>query len=53
MIWTAFVVFFVLWMLGVTNVIPLGPWVWVFLVFWIAALIGLFLASPRRKPGVP
>jgi cobalamin biosynthesis protein CobD/CbiB len=38
-LWTLVVVFFVLWILGLVDVFPVGGWVWLFFVIWVVALI--------------
>jgi len=39
MLWTIFVVFLVLWILGLAKVFAIGAWIWLFLVIWIVSLL--------------
>jgi hypothetical protein len=47
MLWTVFVVFAILWILGLANVIAIGAWTWLFFVIAIIALIAGFTAGRR------
>lgn len=49
MIWTLFVVFFVLWLLGLGGIFAIGAWLWLFFAIWVISLIWAFAASRRTK----
>jgi hypothetical protein len=52
MLWLAFVVFFVLWILGLSGAIAVGAWAWLFFVIWIISLIAQFATRRTRTPTV-
>ncbi|HST79913.1 MAG TPA: hypothetical protein VLN58_15620 [Verrucomicrobiae bacterium] len=52
MLWLAFVVFFVLWILGLAGAIAVGAWVWLFFVIWIISLIAQFGMRRHQTPSV-
>ena len=47
MLWTLFVIFLILWVLGLANVYTIGAFVWLFLVAALITLV-LQLVSGRR-----
>ncbi len=49
MLWTLFVIFLILWILGLANVYTIGAWLWLFFVIALIALI-VQLATGRRGP---
>ncbi|HEX5434123.1 MAG TPA: hypothetical protein VFY05_07790 [Candidatus Angelobacter sp.] len=53
MLWLAFTIFFILWILGLSGTIAVAGWVWLFFVIWILALIAMFRSSRRNRPSVP
>jgi hypothetical protein len=52
MLWLAFVIFLVLWILGLIGTIAVGAWTWLFLVLCIIALITQVTAGRRTTPAV-
>jgi len=52
MLWLAFVVFFVLWILGLAGAIAVGAWAWLFFVIWIIALIAQLATRRTHAPTV-
>ena len=47
MLWTLFVIFLILWALGLANVYTIGAWIWLFFVIALIVLI-VQLATGRR-----
>ncbi len=39
MLWTLFVIFLILWILGLANAFAIGAWIWIFFVIAIISLI--------------
>ena len=52
MFWTVFVVFLVLWILGLIGTIAVGSWMWLFLAICIIALIAQITTGRHNAPAV-
>ena len=52
MLWLFFVIFFILWVLGLAGAFTIGAWVWVFFAIWIILLIAQ-ITTARRRPVQP
>ncbi len=56
MLWTLFVVFAILWILGLANVFAIGAWIWLFFAIAILSLVwqlaraGRTTAPPVTRP---
>ncbi len=53
MLWTLFVIFAILWILGLANVYAIGAWIWLFFAIAVIALIWQLAAGRRGSPTTP
>jgi len=52
MLWTLFVIFLILWVLGLVHVFAIGAWIWLFLVIAAICLIAQVASGRRTTPPV-